>query len=114
MKVAFDIPHLETERLILRGYDPARDFDRLADFFTTEGSRFFLGPADRYGAWRLACTFMGHWMEHGFGMFAIEETSTGDFTGLVGPWAAETWPEPEHAYLLMEDKGGRGYATAAA
>ncbi|MEM6589203.1 MAG: GNAT family N-acetyltransferase [Pseudomonadota bacterium] len=114
MSFALHIPQLETERLILRGYDPARDFDRLADFFTSEGSRFFLGPADRYGAWRLACCFVGHWVERGYGLFAIEEKSTGDFTGMVGPWAAETWPEPELAYLLMEDKGGRGYATEAA
>ncbi|MEL7282234.1 MAG: GNAT family N-acetyltransferase [Pseudomonadota bacterium] len=114
MQITLDIPQLETERLILRGYNPERDFDRLADFYTTEGSRFFLGPADRYGAWRLACTFMGHWVERGFGLFAIEEKSTGDFCGMSGPWSAETWPEPELAYLLTEDKAGRGYATEAA
>lgn len=114
MKIAVDIPQLESERLILRGYDPERDFDRLADFYSTEGSRFFLGPADRYGAWRLACAFVGHWVERGFGLFAIEEKATGQFCGMAGPWAAETWPEPELAYLLMEDKGGRGYATEAA
>ena len=114
MKTVLDIPRLETDRLILRGYEPARDFDRLADFYTTEGSRFFLGPQDRYGAWRLACTFIGHWVERGFGLFAIEEKSTGDFVGMVGPWAAETWPEPELAYWLTADKAGRGYATEAA
>lgn len=114
MKISLDIPRLETERLILRGYEPERDFDRLADFYTTEGSRFFLGPLDRYGAWRLASAFVGHWVERGFGLFAIEEKGTGDFCGMVGPWAAETWPEPELAYLLMADKGGRGYATEAA
>lgn len=114
MKIELNIPRLESERLILRGYDPKRDFDRLADFFTTEGSRYFLGPADRYGAWRLACAFMGHWIEHGFGLFAIEEKSTGDFSGMVGIWAPITAPEPELAYLLMQDKAGRGYATEAA
>lgn len=114
MRITLDIPRLETERLILRGYDAARDFNRLADFFTTEGSRFFLGPADRYGAWRLASAFVGHWVERGFGLFAIEEKTTGDFSGLVGPWSPETAPEPDLSYLLMGDKIGKGYATEAA
>ena len=114
MKISLEIPRLETERRILRGYDPKRDFDRLAAFMATEKSRFFLGPIDRYGAWRLASCFVGHWVERGFGLFAIEEKSSGVFCGMAGPWAAETWPEPELAWWLMEDKEGHGYGTEAA
>lgn len=114
MKITVDIPTLESERLILRAYDPARDFDRLAAFMATDKSRFFLGPLDRYGAWRLAATFVGHWVQRGFGLFAIEEKETGDFSGMAGPWAPETWPEPELAWFLTPDKEGRGYGTEAA
>ncbi|MEL7395818.1 MAG: GNAT family N-acetyltransferase [Pseudomonadota bacterium] len=114
MKIEINIPRLESERLILRGYDPEQDLDRLAAFMETEKSRFFMGPMDRYGAWRLGCAFLGHWAQRGFGLFAIEEKATGDFSGLVGPWAAETWPEPELAWLVLADKEGRGFATEAA
>lgn len=114
MKLDVTIPRLESERLILRGYDSDRDLDRFAAFMETEKSRFFMGPTDRYGAWRLGCAFVGHWAMRGFGLFTIEEKATGDFSGLVGPWAAETWPEPELAWLLLEDKEGKGFATEAA
>lgn len=114
MKITLDVPQLETERLILRVYDPEQDFERLAAFLATDKSRFFLGPTDRYGAWRLACTFVGHWVERRFGLFAIEEKGTGEFSGMAGPWAPESWPEPELAWFLMPDKEGRGYATEAA
>lgn len=114
MKIALEIPTLETERLTLRGYDSARDFERFATFMASEGSRFFMGPLDRYGAWRLALTFTGHWVERGFGLFAIEEKETGAFIGMVGPWAAETWPEPELAWFLTPDKEGKGFGGEAA
>ena len=39
---------------------------------------------------------------------------TGAFIGMVGPWAAETWPEPELAWFLTPDKEGKGFGGEAA
>ncbi|MEO0372579.1 MAG: GNAT family N-acetyltransferase [Pseudomonadota bacterium] len=114
MQITVTIPELETERLILRAYDDARDLDRFAAFMETDASRFFMGPMDRYGTWRLGCAIMGHWMRYGYGLFAIEEKSSGEFAGLTGVWEAETWPHPELAWMLTQDKEGKGYATEAA
>jgi RimJ/RimL family protein N-acetyltransferase len=32
---------------------------------------------------------------------------------MVGPWFPGEWPEPEITYFLLEECGGKGYATEA-
>ena len=42
--------------------------------------------------WRNAAVMAGHWALHGFGMFVVEEKSSGKFVGRVGPWYPPGWP----------------------
>ena len=108
------IPTLETERLILRAYDEDTDFDRLAEFFASDRSKYFGGPIGRGDAWRMAAQNAGHWVLRGYGYWAVEEKFSGDFCGLVGLYNPEDWPEAELAWLLTADKEGKGIAFEAA
>lgn len=113
MMTEMSIPVLETDRLILR--EPREsDFEPYARFFADEQSRPIGGPVPRDVAWRKLATMAGHWVLRGYGMWALEEKSTGDFVGLSGPWNPEGWSEPEIGWSLMLGKTGKGYATEAA
>ena len=41
---------------------------------------------DPFVGWRNAAIMSGHWLLHGVGMFVVEEKSSGEFVGRVGPW----------------------------
>ncbi len=107
------IPHLETDRLLLREYRQA-DFDAFAAFYDTPRSHFIGGPLTRELAWRGLATHLGHWALRGFGFWAVEEKATGAFCGHVGLWHPEGWPEPEVGWVMMEHAEGRGIALEAA
>ncbi len=59
-----------------------------------------------------------HWEERGFGLWAVEEKSSGDFIGRIGLMRHEDWPEGEHktevGWLLDRPYWGRGLATEGA
>ncbi|MEM1047156.1 MAG: GNAT family N-acetyltransferase [Pseudomonadota bacterium] len=107
------IPVLETDRLVLRA-PGAGDFEPFAAFFADPQSGPIGGPVPRDVAWRKLATMAGHWMLRGYGMWAIEEKATGEFSGFCGPWYPDGWTEPEIGWSLMLGKTGRGYATEAA
>ena len=54
-----------------------------ARFITADGKPV----TDRVAGWRNAAVMAGHWALHGFGMFVVEEKSSGKFVGRVGPWS---------------------------
>jgi RimJ/RimL family protein N-acetyltransferase len=107
---------LETERLILRRIDAARDFDAWAKAMADERTVRFLGvkPMDRALAWRNMAAIIGHWEIRGYGFFSVESKATGEWIGRVGPWNPEGWPEPEIGWTISPDHWGKGYATEAA
>lgn len=107
------IPTLTTPRLTLRA-PKAEDFDVFADFFMSERAQFVGGPATREQSWRMLATELGHWPLRGYGRWAVEETATGRFAGIIGPWNPDGWPEPEIGWDLMNGFEGKGYATEAA
>jgi len=110
----FDIPKLETERLILREFRHDTDFEPYANFYASERTAHYGGPLDRPTAWRAAAAMMGHWVLRGYGAWAVEEKSTGDFCGIVGLWYPEGWPEREITWSVVESKAGMGIAVEAA
>ena len=58
--------------------------------------------------------YMGHWDEHGFGLWALEERESGRLVGRAGLSWHRLWPsEPELGWMLDPDVWGRGYATEA-
>jgi len=108
------IPVIETERLILREFRDDSDFDAYADFYRSDLTKYYGGPLDRASAWRAAAAMMGHWVIRGYGAWAVEEKSTGDFCGIVGLWNPEGWPEREITWGVVEHKQGLGIAFEAA
>jgi RimJ/RimL family protein N-acetyltransferase len=85
-----DGPIIETPRLMLRPWrsgDIAANAAMLSDpdtarFITPDGKPV----TTEIGGWRNAAMISGHWALHGFGMFAVEEKSSGLYVGRVGPW----------------------------
>jgi RimJ/RimL family protein N-acetyltransferase len=56
--------------------------------------------------------FRRHWLEHGFGVWAVEERATGRLLGRIGLSYHRLWPtEPEVGWKLDPEVWGRGYAT---
>lgn len=107
------IPTLTTDRLTL-GPLGAEHAQTLAAFYASDRSHFVGGPKDAAQSWRQLATEIGHWTLRGYGRFAVSDTATGDFIGIIGPWNPEGWPEPEIGWDLWDGFEGRGYATEAA
>lgn len=108
-----DIPALETERLLLREWRES-DLDAYARMCADERfSRFLGAPIDRQDAWRQLAMHIGHWRLRGFGLWALEEKSSGAFVGRAGLFCPEGWPGLEVGWGLDPSAWGRGYATEA-
>ena len=108
------IPTLHTKRLTLRPFQE-EDVAPMAAFYADEAtSRFVGGVSDLATVWRRVASYLGHWQLRGYGLWAMEETASGQFVGYAGHWFPEGWPEPEIAYGLMAHAQGRGLATEGA
>lgn len=107
---------IETERLILRRIDPARDFEPWARTMANEETVRYLGtgPMSRAEAWRSMAAVIGHWEIRGYGFFSLELKETGEWVGRVGPWYPEGWPAPEVGWTISPDHLRQGYASEAA
>jgi RimJ/RimL family protein N-acetyltransferase len=111
-------PVVETERLILRPWrsdDIAANTAMLSDpgtarFIAADGKPI----TSELSGWRNAAVMSGHWALHGFGMFAVEEKSSGKYVGRVGPWCPPGWPGFEVGWGIAKEFRGKGYAVEAA
>lgn len=114
MTLTLDPPRLETERLILRGFEQ-RDFPPLADFLTdTTRAAYFGVEPTRARAWRWFALNIGHWALHGYGYFAIELKDSGQTCGITGIWNPLGWPEPELGWVAFAGFEGQGLMAEAA
>jgi RimJ/RimL family protein N-acetyltransferase len=105
------VPHLETERLILRPTAP-EDFEGWAALMADEQSaRFIGGVQPRPVAWRGFLSMAGAWAIQGFAMFSVVEKATGKWIGRLGPWVPEGWPGTEVGWGLLREAWGKGYAV---
>jgi RimJ/RimL family protein N-acetyltransferase len=110
------VPEIQTERLLLRGYRQS-DFEAYAAMMADPDVVRYLAdgkPFSRVDAWRQLAMFAGHWELRGFGVWAVEERSTGAFIGRIGCFEPEGWPAFEIAYTLARHAWGKGYATEGA
>lgn len=107
---------LETQRLLLRSFHEG-DLDAYASMHADPEVMRYLGdgvPLSREDAWRSMAVMAGHWTLRGFGMWAVEEKSTGALIGRVGLYEPEGWPGQEVGWTLAREHWGRGYAFEAA
>ena len=107
---------LRTERLVLRMLreDDLNEYAVMtADPEVTRhlGDGSTLSRAD---AWRQMAMILGHWQLRGYGMWAVEEASTGRLAGRIGFFNPEGWPGFELGWTLAREFWGRGYATEGA
>ena len=108
------IPTIETPRLRLRVWRES-DFEPLAAFRADPSTaRYVGGVCSREEAWRWLAAMIGHWELRGYGLWALEEKTSGAFVGYSGLWFPEGWPELELGWSLVKSAWGRGYATEAA
>jgi RimJ/RimL family protein N-acetyltransferase len=107
-------PVLESERLKLREWRK-EDLAPLAAYSADEVTvRFFGAPGGTDDVWRHMAFLAGHWVLRGYGMWALEEKSSGRWIGYCGLWYPHGWPEREIAWGLAAAARGRGLATEAA
>ena len=106
---------LETERLLLR-WIREEDFEDLCRLSADpEVMRFLGGKAlTPLEVWQRMAGYIGHWHLRGYGVWAVEEKSSGKFLGRIGFMNPATWPGFELGWTLARDGWGKGYATEGA
>jgi len=112
----FDIPRIETERLVLRAFRDD-DLDAFAPMCADAEVMRHIGDgttADRVGAWRQMAGFNGHWTLRGVGMWAAERKNDGVLLGRIGLIHPPYWPSLELGWLLGRAAWGQGYAREGA
>jgi RimJ/RimL family protein N-acetyltransferase len=107
---------LETERLVIRSFDPDGDAPALHELWgNPEAMQFIPGGARaNVEETRERLRRILEWNRSGWGLWALEERESGRLAGTVGlfPLAREG-PEIELAYHVVPSRWGRGYATEA-
>jgi len=117
---SLDATSLETPRLLLRGWQ-SDDLDGLAAVNTQPEVMRYINDGrtlDRAATAKRLADYQRHWVEHGFGLYAVEVKGTGElagFTGLAVPtFLPEIMPAVEIGWRLGRAYWGRGLATEAA
>lgn len=110
-------PILETARLKLRRHEVA-DLEACAAMWGDMAIARFIGgkPFTREEVWSRILRYAGHWTLKGYGFWAVEEKSTGDFIGEMGlaDFKRDIDPPlgdgPEAGWALRAASHGKGYA----
>lgn len=113
-------PVITTSRLILRAHQQT-DFNAMLSMWSNDQVVRFIGgkPSTRQQTWTRLLGYAGHWKFMGFGFWAVEERSSGNFIGELGfaDFKRDLIPSiegiPELGWALIPDVHGRGYATEA-
>lgn len=110
------IPEIKTQRLLLRGFRE-EDLDAYAEMCGDSDVMRYIGagkPLSRWESWRNMAMMLGHWQLRGYGMWAVEERSSGEMIGRIGCWKPEGWIGFEIGWTLRRAYWKRGFATEAA
>lgn len=108
-------PALETARLILRPFVPG-DLEALAALYADAEVMAYRGAGTRTydeSAATLAA-IAAHYAEHGYGVLAVRDHTTGAFLGEAGLRRMPEIGETEVRYVLAREAWGKGLAAEAA
>ncbi len=115
-----DVPVLQTERLILRGFKREDFPDYLTMWADPDVTRFIGGkPFTEEESWARFMRAFGHWAVVGFGYWAVTEKETGRRVGEIGflDVKRDITPSmhdiPEMGWAFDKSAQGKGYATEA-
>src|SRR4051812_28958145 len=112
-----EIPVLETERLILRGFCPADTEAFIAALAKDEFARTITREGrglDRAEAWRAMAGVNGSWSLDGFGNWVVVEKASAQPIGRLGPFAPPGWPDFEIGWAIFPEFQRKGYAVEGA
>jgi len=115
-----EIPTIETDRLTLRGHR-LDDFEASFAMWSDPVVTRYIGgkPSTEQQTWSRLLGYAGHWSLMGFGYWALEEKSSGEFIGELGfanfrrDIAASMRDVPELGWALASRFHGKGYASEA-
>ena len=106
-------PVIETECLILRPWRAADIAPNTAMLSDPPTARYITADnkpvTSELVGWRNAAVMAGHWALHGWGMFVVEEKSSRQYVGRVGPWFPPVGRVSKSVGALQEFRG-EGYA----
>ena len=113
-----DIPVLETDRLILRGFQ-AHDLDAMTAMWALPETVRYIGgvPQSREQSWMRLLRHIGMWNVMKFGFWTVTDKVTGQFIGQAGFHEMRRALTPsientlEAGWGLHPDFQGRGYAS---
>jgi RimJ/RimL family protein N-acetyltransferase len=109
---------IETQRLLLRAWQPSDAAPFAALNADPEVTRYLNGPMRRDESDDLIARIRAHWEDHDFGLYAVEVKETGAFAGFVGlaipSFLPDVLPAVEVGWRLAREHWGQGYATEAA
>ena len=108
---------IETERLVIRPFDPDGDVEAMARvFLDPEVMRYIPGGVlpDVDDVRTMLVRYAEEQTERGFTFWAIADRGTAEVVGEVGLGIFAQTGDVELGYTLARDRWGRGYATEAA
>ena len=115
-----EAPRIETDRLVLRQWrkDDFRPYHAILSHPEVH-KHFGPNPMSAEDAWRRLTSFVGGWQFLGFGMWAVDEKTSGKLIGIVGLFNAwrdlepEFGEQPEMGWILAAEAHGQGLAGEA-
>ena len=117
MSEPFVIPSLETERLFLRAFtkdDLAPFAEMVADAEVMQKATYDGTPMTQAQAWNWLCLMLGHWHMRGYGIWGVEEKSSGELIGRIGLQFLDWFEDVELVWMLSRPAWGKGYASEGA
>lgn len=113
-------PRIETERLVLRGFQLA-DFDGFCAMISDPEVTAHMGGVadDRSAAWERFVRIPGFWVLLGYGLWLVEEKASGRMAGALGFGMFERVIDPplsdipEGAWVFDKWAHGKGFASEA-
>jgi RimJ/RimL family protein N-acetyltransferase len=113
-----EVPMLETERVLMRGFTDADREPFAAMNADPVVMEHFVQPMTREASDAFVDRITAHWCDHGWGLWALERKDTGAFIGYTGLWPvrfeAAFEPKVEVGWRLAKEHWGHGFATEAA